>query len=231
MVENFEKIFFIDVETVPQAYTYADLDLDSQKHFSKKMRFVLDKNEQSVDDIYSERAGILAEFNRIICISVCILSTNQHGALEHKTTSYFGHDEKQLLTEFGQLLNENVKSYPYLCAHNGKEFDFPVICRRMLINGLTLPKQLNVAGKKPWETSFIDTLELWKFGDYKHYTSLDLLAHVFGIPSPKDDINGADIARVYYEEKDLDRIVTYCTKDALTLAKVYLKMAHNKTLD
>ena len=110
-----------------------------------------------------------------------------------------------------------------LCAHNGKEFDFPYLCRRMLVNGIKIPKILQIMGKKPWEINHIDTLEFWKFGDYKHYTSLELLTEIFGIPSPKDDIKGSDVARVYWEEKDLNRIAKYCQKDVLALVQLFLR--------
>lgn len=225
-----EHIFFIDVETVPQSETFSNLSEETQKHFTNKVRYQLKAEEKSADDVYHEKAGILAEFNKTVCISVGILTHNEQNVLEFKCRSFFGHDETILLQDFATLLNDNTKDYPQLCAHNGKEFDFPVLCRRMLINGISLPPQLNVMGKKPWETSYLDTLDMWKFGDYKHYTSLDLLAHVFGIPSPKDDISGADVARVYYQEKNLDRIAAYCEKDVKTLAKVYMKLAHNSDL-
>jgi uncharacterized protein YprB with RNaseH-like and TPR domain len=111
----------------------------------------------------------------------------------------------------------------YLCAHNGKEFDYPYLIRRILINGLEVPSILNLSGKKPWEVNHIDTMELWKFGDYKHYTSLELLATVFGISSPKDDINGSDVGRVYWQENDLQRIVKYCQKDVVTIVNLLLR--------
>jgi predicted PolB exonuclease-like 3'-5' exonuclease len=226
-----EHIFFIDIETVPQSHDFEDLSDNDKSHFTKKMRYASKTEDKSAEDLYHEKAGILAEFNKIVCISVGVLSHNDDGIPFFKCRSFSGHNEKDLLAEFAQLLTENKKDYPSLCAHNGKEFDFPVLCRRMIINGIALPAQLNVAGKKPWETSFIDTLDLWKFGDYKHYTSLDLLAHVFGIASPKDDITGADVARVYYQEQDLPRIVTYCEKDVKTLTQVYMKLAHNQDLE
>jgi predicted PolB exonuclease-like 3'-5' exonuclease len=229
--KDYEHIFFIDVETVPQSMNFEALPEDSKMHFTKKVRFLIQSEEKTAEDLYQERAGILSEFNKIVCVSVGVLAQDEKQQLFFKSRSFSGHDEKEILSDFAKLMSENKKDYPYLCAHNGKEFDFPVLCRRMLINGVNLPPQLDVAGKKPWETMFIDTLDMWKFGDYKHYTSLDLLAHVFGIPSPKDDISGADVARVYYVEKDLDRIVTYCEKDIKTLAKVYMKLAHNTDLD
>lgn len=231
MVKNKgEHIFFIDVETVPQAENLSDLSTESQKHFTNKMRYLIKAEGKSSDDLYQEKAGILAEFNKIVCISVGLLSQGEEEDLVFKCRSFFGHDEKKLLEEFAELLVQHQKEYPQLCAHNGKEFDFPVLCRRMLINGIALPPQLNVTGKKPWETSFLDTLDMWKFGDYKHYTSLDLLAHVFAIPSPKDDITGADVAKVYYQDNDLERISIYCEKDVKTLVQVYMKLAHNTDL-
>jgi DNA polymerase elongation subunit (family B) len=117
-----------------------------------------------------------------------------------------------------------------LCAHNGKEFDFPYLSRRMMVNGISLPAVLDNAGKKPWEVKFVDTLELWKFGDYKHYTSLELLAYLFGIPTPKDDIDGSMVAGIYYQEKDLPRIARYCEKDVLTIIRLLLKFAGQDTI-
>ena len=151
---------------------------------------------------------------------------------EFRIKSFFGDDEKQLLKEFIQLLNEYYnKPNHLLCAHNGKEFDFPYLARRTLINDLTLPKILDIAGKKPWEIAHLDTMELWKFGDFKNYTSLDLLANIFKIPTPKDDIDGSDIARVYWEENDLVRIVTYCQKDVLTVAQLFLRFKGLPVID
>ena len=158
-----------------------------------------------------------------------IIYTN--GIRTLRVKSFYGHNEKHLLENFANLLNTHFnKDKNLLCAHNGKEFDFPYIARRMLINGIRLPLMLNIAGKKPWEIKHIDTLELWKFGDYKHYTSLNLLAHLFGIPTPKDDISGADVAKVYYEEGDIDRIVTYCEKDTIAVAQIFLRLRHEELL-
>ena len=230
VIPELDQIYFVDIETVPQQYNFEDLEEAEKELFAGKFRFQLEQNPNiTAADLYSQRGGILAEFNKIVCISVSILFYEQ-GELKHKVKSFYGDDEKQLLQEFCNLLESNYQ-YKYLCAHNGKEFDFPVIGRRLLINGLPIPKILDVRGKKPWETSFIDTMELWKFGDYKHFTSLKLLAHVFGIPSPKDDIDGSDVARVYYEEKDIERIRIYCEKDTYTLARVFLKMTINQDLD
>lgn len=216
-MSELSKILFIDVETVPMLPNYDDLSEDWQQLWDKKARYIV-KDEQLPSDVY-ERAGIYAEFGKIICISVG--GINKHN--EVKIKSFFGDDEAELLKEFAKLLNQHYKTDEhFLAAHNGKEFDYPYIARRMLVNKISLPKLLDIAGKKPWEVKHIDTLELWKFGDYKHYTSLELLAKLFDIPTPKDDITGADVAEVYYQEKNLDRIVKYCEKDVITLIKLYL---------
>ena len=117
-----------------------------------------------------------------------------------------------------------------LCAHNGKEFDFPYIARRMIINHIELPYKLNLFGKKPWEVPHLDTLDLWKFGDYKTYTSLKLLTNVLGIPTPKDDIDGSEVYTVYYQEKNIDRIITYCEKDTIAVAQIFLRLRGDELL-
>jgi len=222
---NFNKILFLDIETVPMLPNYDDLSEDWQNLWDKKAKYLV-KNEELPSDVY-ERAGIYAEFGKIICISVGGINKNN----EVKIHSYFGHDEAELLNNFAHLLNQHYTSEEhFLAAHNGKEFDYPYIARRMLVNNIALPKLLDIAGKKPWEVKHIDTLELWKFGDYKHYTSLELLAKLFDIPTPKDDITGADVAKVYYEEQNLERIVKYCEKDVITLMKLYLRQK-SMTLD
>ncbi len=212
---NIEDVLFLDIETAPIAYKYNELDENMKKSWDLKFRY----SEETPEELYI-KAGIYAEFAKVICISVGIVTKGK----EYKTKSFFGDDEKKLLTEFFGLLQSHYnKEQHTLCAHNGKEFDFPFICRRALINGLKLPKILNIAGKKPWEIKHLDTMELWKFGDYKSYTSLTLLAAVFGIPTPKDDIDGSQVAKVYWEEKNLERIVTYCQKDVLTVAQLFLR--------
>jgi len=214
---DLEKILFLDVETVPMLPNYSDLSEDWQILWDKKAKYLI-KEDELPSDIY-QRAGIYAEFGKIICISVGGINKRK----EIKIHSFYGDDEAEILTNFAQLLNKHYKTEEhFLAAHNGKEFDYPYIARRMLVNKISLPKLLNIAGKKPWEIKHIDTLELWKFGDYKHYTSLELLAKLFDIPTPKDDITGADVSKVYYEEKNLERIVKYCEKDVITLIKLYL---------
>lgn len=218
-----EHIFYIDIETVPQVYQYDDLDETWKTLWDEKMRFRV-KEDVSAQDLYEKSGGVLAEFAKVICISVGAV-THKDGAYSYKGTSFYGDNEKTILEEFIALLN-NQEHRPYLCAHNGKEFDYPFLCRRMITHSLALPKALQLQGKKPWEVPHLDTMEMWKFGDYKHYTSLNLLTHVLGIPSPKNDIKGSDVARVYYEEANLPRIVEYCEKDTFTVAALYHKMNH-----
>ena len=219
---NLENILFLDIETVPNASNYSKLPASMKDLWNKKTA-TLKKSEEDTPETLYKRAGIYAEFGKIICISVGIVTKGKY-AYNFRVKSFFGHDEKKLLKGFIELLDTHYnKKASLLCAHNGKEFDYPFIARRILINGLKLPAILNITGKKPWEISHLDTMELWKFGDYKSYTSLNLLAAVFNIPTPKDDIDGSQVYSVYYEEKNLERIVKYCQKDVLTVAQLLIK--------
>jgi predicted PolB exonuclease-like 3'-5' exonuclease len=226
---NEDRILFLDIETVPEIPKYKDLSEKMKLFWDKKAKNISQGNDNS-EEIY-QRAGIYAEFGKIICISVGILFTeNKEKFLRIK--SFSGHDEKKILLDFRELLKKSFNSSDkFLCAHNGKEFDFPYIARRMLINSISLPEILDFAGKKPWEIRHIDTLELWKFGDYKHYTSLDLLAHIFDIPSSKNDIDGSQVARVYWEDNDLSRIVKYCESDVVTLVRLYLRYTEKNLIE
>lgn len=214
-----EKILFLDIETVPQTYAYQDLDEKTKELFNQKNRNA-QNDQKSFEMLYNEKGGILSEFGKIICISVGFVQENSLGRTM-RLKSFAHDDEETLLKQFKSLIE--ARDY-LLCGHNSKEFDIPYICRRMLVNGISLPPSLDIAGKKPWEINHLDTMELWKFGDYKAYTSLALLCHIFHIPTPKDDISGTDVARVYYEEKDLDRIRIYCEKDVIALIQLFLKM-------
>ena len=227
---QFEKILFLDIETVPQAYQFEQLDEKSKALFETKNRFQISP-EKSIEQIFEERGGILAEFGKIVCISVGMLHEGSQGK-SIRLKSYYHDDEETLLKQFKRLLDDHYNTqYHVLCGHNSKEFDIPYICRRMLINGIALPSILQIAGKKPWEINHIDTMELWKFGDYKSYTSLSLLCHVMNIPTPKDDISGADVARVYYEENDLQRIMVYCEKDVVALIQLFLRLQGEPLVD
>jgi 3'-5' exonuclease len=215
-----EDILFLDIETVPVASSYKMLDQSSQIHWEKKSKQFRNES-QSAEDVY-ERAGIYAEFGKIICISVGLIKEKEPFSFRLK--SFFGDDEKELLSEFSSMLNKFSKNREaLLCAHNGKEFDYPYIARRMIINRLIIPEILDNAGRKPWEVKLLDTLDLWKFGDYKSYTSLDLLTTTLNIPSPKDDIDGSMVAGIYHNEHDIRRIAKYCEKDVLAVARVLLR--------
>ena len=227
---QFEKILFLDIETVPQAYRFDQLDEKSKILFEAKNRFQISP-DKSIEQIFEDRGGILAEFGKIVCISVGMLHEGSQGR-SIRLKSFYHDDEETLLRQFKRLLDDHYNTqYHVLCGHNSKEFDTPYICRRMLINGIALPNILQIAGKKPWEINHIDTMELWKFGDYKSYTSLSLLCHVMGIPTPKDDISGADVARVYYEENDLERIMIYCEKDVVALIQLFLRLQGEPLVD
>jgi predicted PolB exonuclease-like 3'-5' exonuclease len=217
-----QNILFLDIETVPCEPNFEGLNTTFQQLWTEKTVWQR-KGEYSPSEFYKLKAGVMAEFAKIICISVGYLFSEK-GENHFRIKSFYGDDEKQIISEFNALLNTQFnKKQHQLCAHNGKEFDFPFIARRTLINGLKLPKLLAIAGKKPWEVKHLDTMELWRFGDYKHYTSIKLLAALFDIPTPKDDIDGSQVADVYWKEKDLERIKIYCQKDTLTVAQLLLK--------
>lgn len=216
-----ENLLFIDIETVSEYPDYSSMPETIQKLWNKKAKWVGEEG-QSPAEVY-KKAGIYAEFGKIICISAGFVYTSE-GEYSARIKSLAGDDEKLLLKDFRDLLENFGKKKEFtLCAHNGKEFDFPYIARRMLIHGIPLPSVLDVAGRKPWEVKFADTLELWKFGDFKHYTSLELLAALFKIPTPKDDIDGSMVGEVYYQENDLERIVEYCEKDVITIIQLLMR--------
>jgi len=227
MIQNLpiENILFLDIETVPQIDNWNNVDSTTQYLWDKKTKSQR-KDEIEASEFYEQRAGIMAEFGMIICISIGMIDSNT-GKLKIKT--YSG-EEKDLLLSFCELFNSSRLNNVILCAHNGKEFDFPYIARRLLINGIQPPIPFQMFGKKPWEIPHIDTMELWKFGDWKSYVSLELLAHIFGIPSPKDDIDGSMVADIHYKDGNIDRIIHYCEKDVLTLANVFRRMRQEDLL-
>lgn len=225
---NLENILFLDIETVSETEHFSDLDNTKQELWEAKSRYQR-KEEFTAEEFY-DRAGIWAEFGKIICISVGYFSI-QNDIRTFRVTSFHG-EEDQLLKDFKNLLISHFSQAKHLlCAHNGKEFDFPYIARRMIIHNIALPYKLNLFGKKPWEVPHLDTLELWKFGDYKNYTSLKLLTNVLGIPSPKDDIDGSEVYSVYYETNDISRIVDYCEKDTIAVAQILLRLRGDDLLD
>lgn len=224
---NAENILFLDIETVPEHSDFNNLD-DSVKGLWTQKTHYQRKDEITAEKFY-ERAGIWAEFGKIICISVGYFVTN-NSKRQFRITSFSG-NESRILLDFKSLLDQHFfKPNHLLCAHNGKEFDFPFIARRMVIHDIEIPSTLNLFGKKPWEIQHLDTMELWKFGDYKNYTSLKLLTSVLGIPSPKDDIDGSQVAEVFYKDNDLKRIVSYCEKDTIAVAQIFLKYRREQLL-
>ena len=222
-----ENILFLDIETVPEFENFSDLDDIKKELFDLKTKYQR-KDDFTPEEFY-DRAGIWAEFGKIICISVGYFTIK--GDIRHfRVTSFFG-EETKILKDFSNLLNNHFGQPQHiLCGHNAKEFDFPFIARRMIIHNIQIPQKLNLFGKKPWEVPHLDTLELWKFGDFKHYTSLKLLTNVLGIPSPKDDIDGSEVAQVFYVDQDIDRIVTYCEKDVIAVAQILLRLRREDLL-
>ena len=218
------NILFLDIETVPQYSSYQEMPANWKSLWDIKAGYIIrNKEDETFQSIYP-RAGIYAEFGKIICIS-CGFILGSADQKKIMLKSFAGDNEQIVLHEFAEMIKKwSAHEQRYLCGHNGKEFDFPFLCRRLIINGIQIPHVLNSAGKKPWEVNHLDTMELWKFGDFKNYTSLNLLAHVLGIPTPKDDIDGSMVGDVYWKEKNLKRIAEYCQKDVITVAQVYLRI-------
>jgi len=225
MAAPVNNILFLDIETVPQYGDYNSLPKDWKELWDIKATSLLKYHEEETKETIYHRAGIYAEFGKIICISCGFIHGNGTGK-RIILKSFYGENESLLLVEFSDMLSKWTTNdeQKYLCAHNGKEFDFPYLCRRLIINDLPIPSVLNSSGKKPWEVCHLDTLELWKFGDFKSFTSLNLLAHTLGIPTPKDDIDGSKVWSVYWNDKDLKRIVNYCQKDVVTVVQILLKL-------
>ncbi|MEL6719676.1 MAG: ribonuclease H-like domain-containing protein [Bacteroidota bacterium] len=228
---DISKVLFLDIETVSEQASYDDLSERFQELWKLKCRQIIRQYDVPIEDeqaaeLYIEKAGIYAEFGKIVCISVGIVYRDADGRLGVRLKSFASKNEKKLLRDFAQLLEQfyNNPNAHYMCGHNIREFDVPYICRRMVVNALAFPNLLDLSGKKPWETKYLlDTLELWKFGDYKHYTSLNLLAAVLDFPTPKDDIDGSKVGRVFWEEGDVDRIALYCEKDVLATVQLFLR--------
>lgn len=224
MIPELRDILFLDIETVASTHDYSNLDERIKTQWARKAVFFKRERNQSDEEIFHERAGIYAEFGKIVCVAVGKFIETETGDLGLKTKAYYGDNETALLSEFKSMIEKMDPVNLKLCAHNGKEFDYPYLCRRMLINGISLPPALNIMGKKSWEVQHLDTLDMWKFGDYKHYTSLDLLASLFNIPSSKNGIDGSQVNSVYYQDNDLGRIKDYCIQDVVVLAQLFLKL-------
>lgn len=232
--DTLEAILFIDIETVPCAPSFTEIKPGLQEQWLRKARYLKNADIESLtsEELFSERAGIYSEFAKIVCIGLgCFVQKDKEWKLLLKSVN--GDDENMLLQNFSDALQKFAGQYKNFrfCGHNIKEFDIPFICRRMVIAGLPLPESLNLGGKKPWEVAHLDTLELWRFGDHKHYTSLALLAEILDIPSPKDDIDGSMVSSVYWQEHNLERISKYCLQDVVTAARVYLRLKNIRDLE
>lgn len=230
-----QDILFFDIETVSGKAEFSELPETMKMLWKLKANAFTRSYDQpmtdaEVSEFYTQKAAIFAEFGKIICISVARFDLKEGQDLKLKVKSFFGHDEKEVLLEFAEMLRKRFyRDEHRICGHNIREFDVPYLCRRMMVHQIPFPRILNLSGKKPWESTHIDTMQYWKFGDVKHYTSLNLLANVLGIESPKDDIDGSQVGPVYWRENNLARIVDYCQKDAVTVAQLYLYFNH-KTL-
>jgi DNA polymerase elongation subunit (family B) len=224
MIPELRDILFIDIETVASTDDFAALDERLKIQWARRANFFRRDTHLTDEELFHERAGIHAEFGKIVCIAVGRYIEQESGELALRTKVYHDHNEIDLLLTFKQMIERFDAANLRLCAHNGKEFDYPYLCRRMLINSISLPAVLNLMGKRAWEVPHLDTMEMWKFGDYKHYTSLDLLAALFHIPSSKNKIDGSQVNYVYYHQKDLERIAEYCRADVIVLAQLFLKL-------
>ncbi|MHA8075292.1 3'-5' exonuclease [Aquirufa sp. TARAVU-A1A] len=221
---NFKNTLFLDIETVSGKSDFSQISEKMQEFWLKKAKNLYNVDALSLEDLYADRAALFAEFGRVIVIGMGFLYVNKDQQLSMKVKTIAHHDEKELLKEFGAFINKTYKSKELtLVAHNGKEFDFPYLCRRMLANNLEIPKALQVQGKKPWEIIHQDTMEMWRFGDRKNYTSLELLAEMMGIEGAKSDLSGDQVHDVYYKEGNLARIESYCMEDVIVVAQLYLR--------
>jgi DNA polymerase elongation subunit (family B) len=224
-MDELKHILFIDIETVACTDQYSLLEERMKVQWSRKANFFRQREEgQTDEDLFHERAGIYAEFGKIIVVAIGKFIEDEKGARSLKTKYFASHDEFILLSEFKSAIEKMDQSQLRLCAHNGKEFDFPYLSRRMLVQGIALPPVLNISGRRAWEIPHIDTMELWKFGDYKHFTSLDLLAAIFKIPTSKGELDGSKVNGFYYSEKDLKKIAEYCVGDVVAVAQLFLRM-------
>ena len=224
-MDDFKNILFLDIETVACTERYESLDERMKVQWARKANFLRQREEgQTDEDLFHERAGIYAEFGKIIVIAIGKYTENEKGERGLKTKYFASHEEGILLNEFKVALEKTDQAQLKLCAHNGKEFDFPYLSRRMLIQGIPVPTVLNISGKKPWDTPHLDTMEMWKFGDYKHYTSLDLLASIFNIPTSKGELDGSMVNEVYYRDRDLKKIAEYCVGDVVAVSQLFLKL-------
>lgn len=219
-----KNILFLDIETVSCVPSYQDLDENLQPLWHRKANLLGVEEEDAVQDLFFQKAGIYAEFGKVIVIGLGFFTFDEQGTPNFRVKGIVSHDEGEVLEEFKSIVERFNPATLRLCAHNGKEFDFPYLCRRMIVNDISLPAALDIRGKKPWEINHLDTMELWKFGDRKNFTSLHLLATLFGITSSKEIIQGDEVNHYYYKKNDLETITRYCQQDVIVAAQIFLKM-------
>jgi hypothetical protein len=223
-----EDLIIIDIETASSSSSFEGLSEEWKMLWADKVKHTLPEGIEA-PEFYPLRAGVMAEFAKVVCISMAYFNKEQN--LRMRVKSFYGHDEKKILQEFVNTINkiESHNSKWCFAGHNIKEFDIPFICRRLLINNLPIPRYLDFQNMKPWETNIVDTFQYWRFGDYKNFTSLKLLAAAMGIPSPKDDIDGSMVGELYWNGTDaertaaLKRIAVYCQKDVITTGNIFLR--------
>ena len=220
----YNNALVLDIETVSSTIDFQSLPDRLKPLWEYKARFIKNDEEYSIEELYFKRGAIYAEFGKIICISAGFFNALENNNYQFRVTSFASHDEKELLLDFIGLLEKFNQADLRFVAHNGKEFDYPYMCRRMLVNEIPLPVSLQINDKKPWEIKHLDTMNMWKFGDLKNYTSLELLTALFGIESSKKGMDGSMVNEVYYNEKNLDKIAEYCTADVIVTAQLYLKL-------
>lgn len=231
-MNSMQHILFLDVETVSQLHGFEEMNDHGRSLWMQKIGFMARRDDREWEDedyakSYKDRAAIYAEFGKVIVISAGIITHANDNIPTLRIRSFYGHDEKEVLESFAAVMNKNFNdpNTHILCGHNIREFDLPYLCRRFSVHGVPLPNLFNIAGKKPWEIKYVcDTLEQWKYGDHKNYTSLDLLAYTLGIDSPKENLDGSKVGNCYWEEKDLEKIKQYCERDVVTVAQVYLRL-------
>jgi predicted PolB exonuclease-like 3'-5' exonuclease len=222
---DIKHILVVDIETVAATATYSTLEPRLQAEWIKKSGHLKNDEKLTAQELYESRAGIYAEFGKVICIGVGFFTKNENGIFNLRVKAFYGDNEAVILSEFKDLVeNRFDKEKTCLCAHNGKEFDYPYLCRRFLVNGIPIPAILDLSARKPWEVNHIDTMDYWKFGDRKSYTSLELLAAIFNIDTSKSDMDGSKVNHVYHIEKNLDKIKNYCLQDVIVTANLYLKL-------
>lgn len=240
------QLGFVDTETIPGYKDFNDMPEELARMYERKFGHELANNDpdkfDNFEDHYRARAALYPEFGKIVCLVIGVIFVDDKDKQEKlKLKTLCGRHEDKLLAEAAPIIDK----FDSLVGHNSKEFDFPYLCKRFYVHGIQLPQILNIAGKKPWEVSLIDTMELWRFGSFKGSTSLELFAHCLGLPSPKQDMTGADVAKVYYEMFDhmkdgelpfeaesaaIQKIGKYCQGDVVTLANCYRKLKYQSVI-